>query len=188
MHDNDNKKTKTPKPAKCIVGSVSSGSLRREDLIPAFLDAFEDIYNDAGPTLADKPCRILVNTIYKRISVSEDSATSYDYYADECSDHDLAELIDLLQEFAPPYCYFGSHPGDGADFGFWIIDDVVQQVKDDGGLVVDDLSEVTQKEFRWGGVTAPELIDVLHVNDHGNVTFYSYNAKEGEFIEIWSVV
>ena len=36
-------------------------------------------------------------------------------YASELID----ELADALQAYAPAGAYFGSHEGDGADFGFW---------------------------------------------------------------------
>ena len=40
---------------------------------------------------------------------------------DEIMAWDLEDLFDLLNEFAPDGHYFGSHEGDGSDFGFWKI-------------------------------------------------------------------
>ncbi len=37
----------------------------------------------------------------------------------------VEELLDALNDVAPGGCYFGTHPGDGADFGFWSVDEDV---------------------------------------------------------------
>ena len=88
----------------------------------------------------------------------------------------LVSLTNALSEFAPPYCYFGAHPGDGADFGFWLFEDFQQSARDDGALEVSDTSEVPEG---YSG-------EVLHINDHGNATLYS--AHKGKLTEVWSVV
>lgn len=34
----------------------------------------------------------------------------------------LQDLCDVLDSYAPTGRYFGTHPGDGSDFGFWQFD------------------------------------------------------------------
>lgn len=82
-------------------------------------------------------------------------------------------LFDALDECAPPYFYFGSHPGDGADYGFWLSEEALQ---DFDGLKVSDLSEVPSD---YSG-------EVLHVNDHGNTSLYA--ADNGKLEAIWEIV
>ena len=96
------------------LGSISTGTMRNEDLIPDFLDTLE--------TLAKlNKCKkhlTLIDEIENRID------TIPGYYDTEDADFDLNEdLFDALNEYAPPHAYFGSHPGDGSDYGFWIAED-----------------------------------------------------------------
>jgi hypothetical protein len=83
-----------------------------------------------------------------------------------------------IENRLPDYTYFGSHPGDGACFGVWAdIESVEESARYDEGVIkVDDLSEIPH------GYTGY----VMHVNDHGNVSFY-YRSKR-KLRNIWAVV
>lgn len=100
----------------------------------------------------------------------------------------------LLDEHAPEFAYFGTHPGDGADFGVWVAHEALDDAERDGTLLkVSDLSDakntldMMQEEDR-------RLVEyVVVTNDHGNMTLYRhqgrrYEMAEPEFEEIWSVV
>lgn len=71
------------------IGTVSAGTLRTVDLIPAF-------ERELGLPLSDL------------------AGLSAEDLADRVDD-----LVDRLNDVAPAGCYFGAHWGDGADFGFW---------------------------------------------------------------------
>ena len=79
--------------AQFQLGSVSAGTLRTEDLILAFRNALAATGNSGALAL----------------------------HATPVDDRDeLATLEIALQEACPPFVYFGSLEGDGADFGFWV--------------------------------------------------------------------
>lgn len=82
-------------------GTISHGTHRPEDLIPAFMSVLED--------LDRKRYRALCYHYPEDIAHPE---TSDGYFLNEI-------LFDALDVCAPDGCYFGAHPGDGADFGFW---------------------------------------------------------------------
>jgi len=96
------------------------------------------------------------------------------YLETDDAEYDVNEtLLDILDAHSLTGCYFGSHPGDGADFGWWVSEGYIEEFD---GLKVDDTSEVPSN---FSG-------EVLHVNDHGNVTLYI--ANRGKLSEIWSLV
>jgi hypothetical protein len=158
-----------------IIGSISHGTMRAEDLLPKFLFAIEEL----DQSRATKFNTELIECGFGYSQCGACGLGNRDKWPegfDDYADDFVNELADALNELAPPYFYFGAHPSDGADYGFWLTDDVVQQVKDNDGLVVDDTSEVPAD---YSG-------EVLHVNDHGNTTLYT--ADNGKLTEVWAIV
>lgn len=145
--------------AEAQFGSISSGTMRSEDLIPAFASELQYL----APATATDHARLV------------QEANDLEDHEEEADDV-LEALFDALNDYAPAYGYFGAHVGDGADYGFWLCEDFQQMIKDDGGLEVADTSEVPDD---YTG-------EVLHVNDHGNATLYV--ADKGKLTEVWAVV
>jgi len=88
----------------------------------------------------------------------------------ERGSHFTSELIDALNEYAPPHTYFGAHPSDGADFGFWPVPDPLATGCDLQVLANDDVVDLDCQIY-------------FEISDHGNITA---SALKGE--EIWSAV
>lgn len=145
-------------------GTISHGTMRAEDLIPDF--AWELKHLDKDSTYAE---------LVKEAEAIED-------YDSESAGYVLEELFDALNAFAPEYGYFGAHPGDGSDYGFWLYEDWEQIAKDDGVQFVADLPDAES-------VTNSDKVCV--VNDHGNATLYVCVLDQDSkpiLREVWSVV
>lgn len=92
-------------------GTVIHGTLRLQDLIPAFEAELGAIAPDAYSQLLMMP--------FPPVPGDAQGDNSHPFWvSDEASEH-CNQLIEALDEQAPPGCYFGAHEGDGADFGFW---------------------------------------------------------------------
>jgi len=96
------------------------------------------------------------------------------YFQSEESDFALEDLMEVLQHYAPSYFYFGSQPGDGADYGYWLSESFRNDFE---GLKVPDLSEIPNDYVG----------EVLEINDHGNMTLY-LKSRNRKLIELWSLV
>lgn len=97
------------------IGTISHGTHRPEDLIPAFTSALEEL----APEVAE--------------GFRRGNALDYQRIADGAelivTDRDIvfvpmlvSDLFDALEDNAPEGTYFGAHPGDGSDFGFWPVE------------------------------------------------------------------
>lgn len=146
------------------LGSISTGTLRTEDLLEAFSDEVEHLIGYGIDATAE--ARELLQRGVNNWTEKDREAASW--LVNET-------LPDLLQDCAPAFCYFGAHPGDGADFGFWVSDDAIQDAVHEGTILpVTDHRNADRQVI-------PEY--VLHTNDHGNETLYGV-----QLTELWSIV
>ena len=105
---------KTSQHGKPIAeGSVSWGTLRTQDLLRAFAQELVEIKPFGGSFMLSEEAKGLANAI----DAGEEGA-------EEAGAEVLADLFDSLQTIAEREgMIFGAHESDGADFGFWRIDD-----------------------------------------------------------------
>jgi len=146
------------------IGSVSHGTLREEDLIPAF----EDFLRRHGSRPPRRPAGI-ASLLRVGSAAGAHAWESVSWYLNEV-------LWGRMEALAPPYAYFGASEGDGADFGYWPMVEVA-------------LEEVHSGELAGGDEmpdSAPAGSLFLHVSDHGNVELY--RRVLGGWESLWSVV
>ena len=87
--------------SKYIIGSVSSATMRSEDLIPVFLETLKEL---------DKVLELDHSGV---IQEGEDIIKREDWDSEDAIIYLNEDLWEALQDCAPPYFYFGSNPGDG---------------------------------------------------------------------------
>lgn len=89
-------------------GSISHGTMRTEDLLPKFLEVLQNLNKNAYEKLVG--------------GLDLNAETNWERFV-ACTpvgaDEILESLFDMLDMEAPEGYYFGAHPGDGSDYGFW---------------------------------------------------------------------
>jgi hypothetical protein len=165
--------------SKYPIGTISHGTMRDQDLLESFANELEYLakINNVLPNYIElinesnryaEFLREYENQLWKphHVKIRNSILDTISFIINE-------DLFDALNSFAAPYMYFGSHVGDGSDYGFWIMENIEY---DFDGLKVSDTSEVPED---YTG-------EVLHVNDHGNMTLYT--SENGKLTEVWGVV
>jgi len=140
------------------LGSISHGTLRTEDLLQSFASALEGMSLVNGDYYSRPENFTERDKLNALVGEAQDQWTEdgTELQDEERAQEIVSELQDALEQFAPPYCYFGTHEGDGSDFGFWPSMEQIEELP-----CVEDSDE------------AKELgEDCRHVNDHGNVTVF----------------
>jgi len=164
------------KPFFADFGSISHATMRPEDLIPCFIETLDELKGDES--LSDTPNKERYERIDNILADIEQRMKAPDYYESEGAAYDLNEtLFDLLDEYAPPLGYFGSHPGDGSDYGFWLSEDAIEEAAYDGSLVRIEAGDSWPDDLN--GVEY-----VAEITDHGNVTLYDAKTHT----ELWAIV
>lgn len=149
-------------------GSVSHGTLRAEDLLEAFLwECGRRFKHD----LENRPELAKIIRIDESIGDIDEETVYEAYYASEYVSELVNETLpDMLNEDLPDFVYFGTHPGDGSDFGYWFSHDAFEQSVDDGATIkVEDFPEDLE-EFR---AENPDAHLIAVISDHGNIALYS---------------
>ena len=155
--------------AQFQIGSISTGTLRTQDLIEAFNHALTDMHH--GYWL----------DINELMSEGADQAAMFNKQPtdEQLQAWVLDRLMEELQAGCPPFVYFGTLPGDGADFGFWADMERIQETLT-AATVGHTLTLPRTGEWEW------QLEDegvIVNTNDHGNVTVMDMARNV-----LWSVV
>ena len=137
------------------LGSISTGTLRTEDLLEAFANTLQQ-FNRTHPLLGEY------------LDIHANDAWDSDKAADLLNEG----FFNALQEICPPFVYFGTLEGDGADFGFWPDMDSLNEAMQYGDVTFHDDERILDEHDA-----------IVQVSDHGNVT-----VMDMERNVLWSVV
>jgi hypothetical protein len=130
-------------------GIVSHGTTDPKELVVRFMEVLDDQKKRSAQHVK------LTRDIIRRWGTKE-------YFESEVMKRDVELLVEALNDYAPDYFFFGSHPNNQSDYGYWLCEDWEMMMEDDGGVKVYDLDEVPPDHHG----------PVALVNDHGNVTMY----------------
>lgn len=95
--------------------SLSHATMREEDLIPTFMFFLEEHDQQAATRLTSEYSAEGWPYSMSGLAFGD----PFDEVQQEMSEYLLEDLFAALDNIAPDGYYFGSHPGDGSDFGFW---------------------------------------------------------------------
>ena len=161
--------------AQFQLGSISTGTLRQQDLLSAFAQTLSSLestkfYAEVGPDSLElyHGSELVRQAPAMLDALDNTTAVSNPYVAEY-----LDWLTDALQEYCPPFVYFGTLEGDGADFGFW---PDMDRLNEEMRSTTSDF----QADNCW---TLTDDGVIVHVSDHGNVT-----VMDMERNVLWSVV
>jgi len=113
-------------------GSLSTATMVPEDLIPCFMEFLQavkeqcEIVNEVDALQEEIDALPIVQNegnVWRPWSYAddEDTLSKVDWILGE-------DICNLLNEIAPDFFSFGSHPGDGADYGYWMYENIEESI------------------------------------------------------------
>jgi hypothetical protein len=103
-------------------GTIIHGTLRLEDLIPAFIAELR-VMESIKPGADERAKVIRYQNISHTLSEIERAMEDPLYFDGDEAPEDCDWIMDRLNKHAPDGMYFGAHQGDGSDFGWWTVDE-----------------------------------------------------------------
>ena len=125
--------------------SVSSGTLRPEDVIPAMAKVLEFEAPTVWKQLEEDEPTLISEYIHALERNGTDwRATRNEWFESERGDEFNEVLENILNDIAPEGCYFGANEGDMSDFGFW---EIVDPMDDDRNFLGEDDRRIANLTF-----------------------------------------
>jgi hypothetical protein len=147
--------------AQFQLGSISTGTLRTEDLLETFARVLESHNNEGN--IRDI-CLTLDNPLHALFGEYLDIELNNAWESEEAYSLLHEGFYYALNDICPPFVYFGAHPGDGADYGFW----------PDTESLGDALQDAADSSEAWDWSLGDYILAddgvIVQVSDHGNVT------------------
>ena len=162
-------------------GSVSHGTMRPADLIPLFMGILQkEAPQKAQEILDNYPLLDIALTEY------EDGNNSPYFESEEATEVLNNEIWDAMNSIAPEGHYFGSHPGDGSDYGYW---------EDDENLYENRLKKIVAesvkkilKEHAWASASTFKELQIVLDKVTGILRKFSNNIPQEHSDEFMKLV
>lgn len=118
--------------------SVSHGTMLYQELIPAFIDVIRDTPE-------------YVQVMNQLPAYAQEDKTS-EWWESENAMWLFTELFEALEQYAPEGYTFGTHTGDGSDYGYWKVDS-----SEDNNDTLESILEDTDKCERFAEIALEEI-------------------------------
>jgi hypothetical protein len=152
--------------AQFQLGSISTGTLRTEDLLPVLTYTMGELTHNPISNTSRYPTEAMANLWDEAIkAINNPDTDDKPLSDDECIARNaiLSDLQDALNELCPPFVYFGTLEGDGADFGFWPDWNALGDI---GAQCVCDICEHQLLEYGIIVVKTKEAYTVMDMERH----------------------